>query len=480
MATADITTMSLGAKCGLAQAIVGTATLVWLEPWSMWLEPSRSGVGEEHGACDGCMIFEALMSATPVALASMGLFLALSSPSNVRSRASKNWRVCAAIAFGAGLLLAVLGLCLACITYFNDLIAAAGGPEKLCRDTARMARRGETAPCDSMHAFSRQMLPEISGNTTDQYPAGCEGDCLSVINKVLVMLADEEFENPMRSDVLWQLAWFLFVIGCMVVSGRASRLSPAAIATGVSHLEASLANGDLSAEQFADAKAQFLLDCAAPQPQELPDYRMGATDAALWGARKTFTKAGRSSRSEYWWFVGLGAALLFVVAQLPEQQHGSFRGSTAKASQQDDLMNLLESVAPQVQLALLLLAILSLGTATVRRLHDTNRSGWRLLLLLLPPVNVLVVPALLFWLLRGSEPSLNSYGSVPLNERFWSQPPERGPSAPAEEKAGAASDDMERGDVLKPETDDEELKHETKGDECENPLVPEHLRHAVD
>jgi len=328
------------------------------------------------------------------------------------------------------------------------------------------------------------MLPEISGNTTDQYPAGCEGDCLSVINEVLAMneevLADEEFGSFMRSGVLWQLAWFLFVIGCMVVSGRASRLSPAAIATGVSHLEASLANGDLSAEQFADAKAQFLLDCAAPQPQELPDYRMGATDAALWGARKTFTKAGRSSRSEYWWFVGLGVALLFVVAQLPEQQHGSFRGSAAKASQQDDLMNLLESVAPQVQLALLLLAILSLGTATVRRLHDTNRSGWRLLLLLLPPVNVLVVPALLFWLLRGSEPSLNSYGSVPLNERFWSQPPERGPSAPAEEKAGAASDDMERGDVLKPETDDEELKHETKGDECENPLVPEHLRHAVD
>jgi len=477
MATADITTMSLGAKCGLAQAIVGTATLVWLEPWSMWLEPSRSGVGEEHGACDGCMIFEALMSATPVALASMGLFLALSSPSNVRSRASKNWRVCAAIAFGAGLLLAVLGLCLACITYANDLIAAAGGAEKVCRDTARMARRGNDPirVCD-MYAVTRRNFD----NTTDQYPAGCEDDCLSVINKVLVNAADEEFGSFMRSDVLWQLAWFVFVIGCMVVSGRASRLSPAAIATGVSHLEASLANGDLSAEQFADAKAQFLLDCAAPQPQELPDYRMGATDAALWGARKTFTKAGRSSRSEYWWFVGLGAALLFVVAQLPEQQHGSFRGSAAKASQQDDLMNLLESVAPQVQLALLLLAILSLGTATVRRLHDTNRSGWRLLLLLLPPVNVLVAPALLFWLLRGSEPSLNSYGSVPLNERFWSQPPERGPSAPAEEKAGAASDDMERGDVLKPETDDEELKHETKGDECENPLVPEHLRHAVD
>lgn len=468
MATADITTMSLGAKCGLAQAIVGTATLVWLEPWSMWLEPSRSGVGEEPEQADHLrganerqqeterllgVIFDALMSATPVALASMGLFLALSSPSNVRSRASKNWRVCAAIAFGAGLLLAFLGLCLACFTYHNDLIAAAGGAEKLCRDTARMARRGETAPCDSMHALSRQMLPEISGNTTDQYPAGCEGDCLYMINKVLVTLADEEFENPMRSDVLWQLAWFLFVIGCMVVSGRASRLSPAAIATGVSHLEASLANGDLSAEQFADAKAQFLLDCAAPQPQELPDYRMGATDAALWGARKTFTKAGRSSRSEYWWFVGLGAALLFVVVQRPAEPHW---------------------------LALLLLAILSLGTATVRRLHDTNRSGWRLLLLLLPPVNVLVVPALLFWLLRGSEPSLNSYGSVPLNERFWSQPPERDPSAPAEEKAGAASDDMKRGDVLKPETDDEELKHETKGDECENPLVPEHLRHAVD
>jgi len=50
--------------------------------------------------------------------------------------------------------------------------------------------------------------------------------------------------------------------------------------------------------------------------------------------------------------------------------------------------------------------------AAVRRLHDTGRSGWRLLLLLVPAIGGLLV---LFWLMQESEPRRNAFGSVPMN-----------------------------------------------------------------
>jgi uncharacterized membrane protein YhaH (DUF805 family) len=67
--------------------------------------------------------------------------------------------------------------------------------------------------------------------------------------------------------------------------------------------------------------------------------------------------------------------------------------------------------AMAVELGTLCGGLASLVTATVRRLHDSGRSGWRVLLIVVPGVNFLV----LFWLIVGSEPRRNAFGSVPTN-----------------------------------------------------------------
>lgn len=73
--------------------------------------------------------------------------------------------------------------------------------------------------------------------------------------------------------------------------------------------------------------------------------------------------SGRASRSEYWWYVLFTAILSGVISLI-------FAGS----------QNTLTIVSGIVNLILLLPG---LGLC-VRRLHDTNRSGWWLLIGLIP------------------------------------------------------------------------------------------------
>jgi uncharacterized membrane protein YhaH (DUF805 family) len=58
-----------------------------------------------------------------------------------------------------------------------------------------------------------------------------------------------------------------------------------------------------------------------------------------------------------------------------------------------------------------LLAVLVLGTAvSIRRLHDTGRSGWWLLVGLVPFIGVI---ALLVFMARNSQAGKNQYGDNP-------------------------------------------------------------------
>jgi len=57
------------------------------------------------------------------------------------------------------------------------------------------------------------------------------------------------------------------------------------------------------------------------------------------------------------------------------------------------------------------LAVLILGIAvSVRRLHDTGRTGWWLLIVLVPLIGALV---LLIFMLIDSQPGQNAYGPSP-------------------------------------------------------------------
>jgi uncharacterized membrane protein YhaH (DUF805 family) len=69
----------------------------------------------------------------------------------------------------------------------------------------------------------------------------------------------------------------------------------------------------------------------------------------------------------------------------------------------------------------ILVSILPSLSVTVRRLHDTGKSGWMILLCLIPIIGVIV---LLVFMVLDSDPEANQYGPNPkLGE--WSACPEK-------------------------------------------------------
>jgi uncharacterized membrane protein YhaH (DUF805 family) len=100
--------------------------------------------------------------------------------------------------------------------------------------------------------------------------------------------------------------------------------------------------------------------------------------------RKYADFTGRAPRSEYWWFV------LFVF-----------------------LVSLIVAVLGPTRVFIFHLAVLLPQLAVgARRLHDTDRSGFWLLLGLVPLIGPIV---LLIWFCQKSDPVINSYGPPPLS-----------------------------------------------------------------
>lgn len=99
---------------------------------------------------------------------------------------------------------------------------------------------------------------------------------------------------------------------------------------------------------------------------------------------------GRARRAEYWYFV-LFNLIISIVLGIVDGMMGS------------------SGVGVLGGLYTLAVLIPSLAVS-VRRLHDTNRSGWWLLLLLIPLIGALVI--LLFTVQDGT-PGENNYGADP-------------------------------------------------------------------
>ena len=92
---------------------------------------------------------------------------------------------------------------------------------------------------------------------------------------------------------------------------------------------------------------------------------------------------GRASRSEYWWFVLLTFVLGFI---------------------------------PIIGWILRLVLLLPSLSVQVRRLHDTGRSAWWLLLLV-PPISIIGVFVLLIMSIFPGTPRHNRYGPNPLRSQ---------------------------------------------------------------
>lgn len=103
---------------------------------------------------------------------------------------------------------------------------------------------------------------------------------------------------------------------------------------------------------------------------------------------------GRAPRSEFWYFQ-LFAVLLGIGAPILDPTGG---------------------VGALISLALLLPSL----AVAARRLHDTNRSGWWILIALIPLIGIIVL--IVWWASRG-DPHANRYGPPPFGKSTDGMPP---------------------------------------------------------
>ena len=117
----------------------------------------------------------------------------------------------------------------------------------------------------------------------------------------------------------------------------------------------------------------------------------------LTALRKYAVFAGRARRKEFWFFV-LFNTLIAVALAIVDMVTGSY--------DEDVGLGLLSGL---YAVAMIVPSI----AVTVRRLHDTDRSGWWYLLLFIPVIGALVI--LVFMLLDGT-PGSNRFGPNPKEE----------------------------------------------------------------
>jgi len=118
-----------------------------------------------------------------------------------------------------------------------------------------------------------------------------------------------------------------------------------------------------------------------------PAHMMSMTDSVKSVLQKSFTLQGRASRSEYWWFY-----LFYIIIYI-----GTFA----------------IDISMGTPLSLIMLLFLpGIFCVSCRRMHDLGKSGWWMLISLIPLIGGLIV---LFWLVSEGEDEANYYGEVPTN-----------------------------------------------------------------
>ena len=105
--------------------------------------------------------------------------------------------------------------------------------------------------------------------------------------------------------------------------------------------------------------------------------------------------SGRSRRSEYWYFTLFYLVIAIILSVLDGVLFGGF----------------VDGNGTPVLSGLFMLAMLLPSIAVgIRRLHDTDRSGWWLLMGLVPLVGVIV---LIVFFVQDSKPGDNRFGPNP-------------------------------------------------------------------
>ncbi|MFE4835993.1 DUF805 domain-containing protein [Arthrobacter sp. NPDC056691] len=115
--------------------------------------------------------------------------------------------------------------------------------------------------------------------------------------------------------------------------------------------------------------------------------------------KKYATFSGRASRSEYWWWALVSIIVSFVL---------NIAISVGTAASSSSGLSSSPQLGPGATFGMILLVIWGLATIvpsialTVRRLHDSNKSGWMALLGLIPFAGPII---LLVFALLGPDPA---------------------------------------------------------------------------
>lgn len=129
---------------------------------------------------------------------------------------------------------------------------------------------------------------------------------------------------------------------------------------------------------------------------------MGLVEAvkSVFGNYANFS--GRARRSEYWFFYLFNMIAVFVFMIIGAIFGAIFGGGEGAVGGL--------GIGYILYLLYALAAFIPSIAVTVRRLHDTNRSGWNILWCLLPFVGAIV---LLVFMVQDSYPGENQYGENP-------------------------------------------------------------------
>lgn len=122
---------------------------------------------------------------------------------------------------------------------------------------------------------------------------------------------------------------------------------------------------------------------------------MGFSEAIRVGLNKFLSPYGRASRSEFWWY----ALFIYII--------GGVLGWFGGRLQSHGMEQVWLGVIFEVLSALL---SISLICASIRRLHDTGKSGWNSLWYILPLIGWIIEVVLLC---KSSQPYENQYGPQP-------------------------------------------------------------------
>ena len=137
--------------------------------------------------------------------------------------------------------------------------------------------------------------------------------------------------------------------------------------------------------------------------------------------------SGRAQRAEFWWFV-LVNLIILILAMIADNLSG------LAFEYVDPFTGVAVSMGyGWIYTIYALATFLPALAVSVRRLHDTDRSGWLLLLNLVPCVGII----LLVWYCGDSTPGDNQYGPNPKGIG--------GPAPAADEPTEKTSDDSETG-----------------------------------